>query len=107
MAADLAPLTSPEDNVPGAKVISQPPGLEEAPHEGLESSPRLSPQDAVDFLLHPVEIAKGRTAAENYLGTCRGEESRQFAKEALEMLATVISGGRCDSLEFPWQQVRP
>jgi hypothetical protein len=58
-------------------------------------------------LLHPVEVARGRTAAENYLGTCRSEESRLFAEEALETLATVISGGRCGSLGFPWQQVRP
>lgn len=98
MAADLAPLTSPEAIGPGANVASQ---------ENVESSPHLSPQDGVDFLLHPAEIAKGRTAAENYLGTCRNEESRKFAQEALEMLATVISGGHCDSLEFPWQQVRP
>jgi integrase len=30
-----------------------------------------------------------------------------MAEEALETLATVISGGKCDSLDFPWQQVRP
>lgn len=75
--------------------------------ELAESSPRLSPQDAVDFLLHPSEIARGLKAAENYLETCRNAESRRFAKEALETLATVISGGLCDSVEFPWQQVRP
>jgi len=68
---------------------------------------QLSPQDAMDFLLHPTEIARGRTAAENYLNTCRNDESRRLAEEALETLATVISGGHCDSLEFPWQQVRP
>ncbi len=69
--------------------------------------PRLSPQDSVDFLLHPVELAKGRRAAENYLSTFRTEESRRAAEEMLETLATVISGGKCDSVEFPWQQVRP
>ncbi len=72
-----------------------------------ETSPKISPQAAVDFLLHPAEVAKGRTAAERYLSTCRSDESRRFAEEALETLATVISGGRCDSVEFPWQQVRP
>ena len=72
-----------------------------------ESFPKLSPQDDMDFLLHPMEVARGRTAAENYLNTCRNDESRRFAEEALETLATVISGGHCDSLEFPWQQVRP
>ncbi|MFO0687760.1 MAG: tyrosine-type recombinase/integrase [Myxococcota bacterium] len=69
--------------------------------------PRISPQDSVDFLLHPSEIAKGRRAAENYLSTFRTEESRRAAEEMLETLATVISGGKCDSVEFPWQQVRP
>ncbi|MBY0399687.1 tyrosine-type recombinase/integrase [Myxococcota bacterium] len=69
--------------------------------------PKLSPQDSVDFLLHPAEIAKGRRAAENYLSTFRTEESRRAAEEMLETLATVISGGKCDSVEFPWQQVRP
>ncbi len=67
----------------------------------------LSPQDSVDFLLHPTELAKGRRAAENYLSTFRTEESRRAAEEMLETLATVISGGKCDSVEFPWQQVRP
>ncbi len=69
--------------------------------------PKLSPQDCVDFLLHPAEIAKGRRAAENYLSTFRTEESRRAAEDMLETLATVISGGKCDSVEFPWQQVRP
>ena len=71
------------------------------------SLPRMSPQDSVDFLLHPTELAKGRRAAENYLSTFRTEESRRAAEEMLETLATVISGGKCDSVEFPWQQVRP
>ena len=69
--------------------------------------PKLSPQDSVDFLLHPAELAKGRRAAENYLSSFRTEESRRAAEEMLETLATVISGGKCDSVEFPWQQVRP
>ena len=55
--------------------------------------PELSPQDDADFLLHPVELAKGRRAAENYLGTFRSDDSRKAAEEALETLATVISGG--------------
>lgn len=73
----------------------------------LPPVPKLSPQDSVDFLLHPAELAKGRRAAENYLSTFRTEESRRAAEEMLETLATVISGGKCDSVEFPWQQVRP
>ena len=77
----------------------------------LETSPppiaELSPQDDADFLLHPVELAKGRRAAENYLSTFRSDDSRKAAEEALETLATVISGGKCDSVDFPWQQVRP
>jgi integrase len=71
------------------------------------ASPQLSPQDADDFLLDPMEVAKGREAAENYLNACRSEESRKTATEALETLATVISGGKWDGVDFPWQQVRP
>ena len=71
------------------------------------AAPSLSPQDDVDFLLHPAEVAKGRRAAENYLSSFRSEDARAAAEEALETLATVISGGKCDSVEFPWQQVRP
>lgn len=70
-------------------------------------SPAPSPQDSVDFILHPVEIAKGRRAAENYLSSFKSDDNRRMAEEALETLATVISGGKCDSLDFPWQQVRP
>lgn len=81
-------------------------GLAMAP-AALDPALQLSPQDDMDFLLHPMEVARGRKAAENYLSTCRSDESRRFAEEALETLATVISGGHCDSLEFPWQQVRP
>lgn len=69
--------------------------------------PTPSPQDSIDFVLHPVEMAKGRRAAENYLSSFKSEENRLLAEEALETLATVISGGKCASLDFPWQQVRP
>ncbi len=72
-----------------------------------QPAPQLSPQDSVDFLLYPAELAKGRRAAENYLSSFRSEDSRKTAEEALETLATVISGGKCDSVDFPWQQVRP
>ena len=80
-----------------------------APSEAssLPPSPTLSPQDSIDFLLHPAEIAKGRRAAERYLSTVKSEENRRMAAEALETLATVVSGGKCDSLDFPWQQIRP
>jgi integrase len=130
VAAEVAPLTSPESEKSAAKIVVQRPAskfpnaaspepdssdsdgsssasLASSSEAALESSARLSPQDAVDFLLHPTEMARGRTAAENYLNTCRNEESRRFAEEALETLATVISGGHCDTLAFPWQQVRP
>jgi hypothetical protein len=87
------PETSTPDSTADVLNISQPP-------------PPLSPHDPADFLLHPIEIEKGRRAAENYLSSFRSEESRAKAEEALETLATVISAGKCDSLEFPWQQVR-
>lgn len=122
VTAEVAPLISPEPNGPHAESNSSHPSSTAPPNgpAGLtdisdqasanlaaDSFPKLSPQDAMDFLLHPTEVARGRTAAENYLSTCRSDESRRFAEEALETLATVISGGHCDSLEFPWQQVRP
>lgn len=78
-----------------------------APSANVPPMPRITPQDSVDFLLHPAELAKGRRAAENYLSTFRTEESRRAAEEMLETLATVISGGKCDSVDFPWQQIRP
>ena len=56
-------------------------------------APALSRNDDVDFLLHPAELAKGRRAAENYLSSFRSDETRKVAEEALETLATVISGG--------------
>ena len=118
MAAEVAPLTSSpsslESQPPITTALDQP--AADAPAHGqahpseeplAPHSIQPSPQDAIDFLLHPVEIERGRRAAENYLSSCRSDETRRFAEEALETLATVISGGYCDSLEFPWQQVRP
>lgn len=125
MAAEVAPLSSVHPTQSATK--SPPPPFEPASPDSSAISaanpaanpsangsvnpaaeaPRLSPQDAVDFLLHPVEVARGRTAAESVLESFRNDESRRTAEEALETLATVISGGRCDSVEFPWHQVRP
>lgn len=128
MAAEVAPHSRPQSPRAATQKASETPPAEhgvgvasssasdtddpgrtasEATDTALEPSPQLSPQDAVDFLLHPAEIARGRTAAESYLSSCRTEESRRTAEDALETLATVISGGRCDTVEFPWQQVRP
>lgn len=103
MAAEVTPSSSraPQTVAPLADSQSA------ATSKTLPPVPKLSPQDSVDFLLHPAELAKGRRAAENYLSTFRTEESRRAAEEMLETLATVISGGKCDSVEFPWQQVRP
>ncbi len=106
MAAEIAPLTSshssPDSQLPITTALGQPSEESLAPQ-----AIQPSPQDNVDFLLHPIEVERGRRAAENYLSSCRNDESRRFAEEALETLATVISGGYCDTLEFPWQQVRP
>ena len=111
MAAEVTLLTSSDSDhaatteIPSTSSVefSAPPPATEPPN----APPRLSPQDAVDFLLHPSEIERGRTAAENFLSSFRNEASRLFAEDALETLATVISGGRCDTVGFPWQQVRP
>jgi len=92
--------TSPTSSEPPSPASLQQPSLQ-------QPSLQPSPQDSIDFVLHPAEVAKGRRAAENYLSSFKSEESRRLAEEALETLATVISGGKCDSLDFPWQQVRP
>ncbi|MFP6655990.1 MAG: hypothetical protein VCB25_10200, partial [Myxococcota bacterium] len=130
MTAEVATLITSEPAVPSPKNTSEAAAVEtaatipanlredssdqpvavsagDAIHPPIDSALQLTPQDAMDFLLHPTEVARGRTAAEKYLNTCRSEESRRFAEEALETLATVISGGHCNTLEFPWQQVRP
>jgi len=111
LAVDVAPpvssAASPSEqtdelvDAPSAEQASTTAAPTEAP------VPELSPQDDADFLLHPVELAKGRRAAENYLSTFRSDDSRDAAEEALKTLATVISGGKCDSVDFPWQQIRP
>lgn len=105
LAAEISPLSNVSDD---AELLPSE-DLSNQPAETLASTPapKLSPQDSVDFLMHPVEIAKGLRAAENYLSSFRNEESRRTAEEALETLATVVSGGKCDSLEFPWQQIQP
>ncbi|MAG32782.1 MAG: hypothetical protein CL908_18025 [Deltaproteobacteria bacterium] len=129
MAAEVSPLDSQDSSEPAANGIDHgqagfaaaedndnsistefsPDSCGSPAPNDLSSEPprRVSPNDSADFLLHPVELAKGRTAAENYLSTFRSEDTRRGAEEALETLATVISGGKCDSVEFPWQQVRP
>jgi len=107
VAAD-AVFTSPAPGDPAAPAPGlATPGPAHPAAPALEETPQLSPHDPADFLLHPVEIARGRRAAENYLSSVRSEELRNTAEDALETLATVISGGKCDSLAFPWQQVRP
>lgn len=101
-APQVAPVTSEEHD------LTQPSsGFDPDAALREEPTPRISPQDEVDFILHPTELAKGRRAAENYLSSFRSEDTRRSAEEALETLATVISGGKCDSLDFPWQQVQP
>lgn len=110
MAVEVAPpassATLTSDSTEDSVVADAAPALESVA-KSEAPVPSLSPQDDADFLLHPVERAKGRRAAENYLSTFRSDDSRQAAEEALETLATVISGGKCDSVDFPWQQVRP
>ena len=107
MAAEVTPTSSrstpKQPSQPRRRSPERPPAstprsghLSLQPSDGVELAelppiPRLSPQDSVDFLLHPAELAKGRRAAENYLSTFRTEESRRAAEEMLETLATVIS----------------
>jgi integrase len=62
--------------------------------------------DSADFCLTPEEVAKGEQAAAAYIESLKAGEGRRSAEEALGTLATVISGGVCDDLRFPWHQVR-
>ncbi|HKK51764.1 MAG TPA: hypothetical protein VKA74_09270, partial [Myxococcota bacterium] len=74
--------TSPTSSEPPSPASLQQPSLQ-------QPSLQPSPQDSIDFVLHPAEVAKGRRAAENYLSSFKSEESRRLAEEALETLATV------------------
>jgi integrase len=62
--------------------------------------------DKADFLLSPEEVSKGEQAANAYLDSLKPGDARRLAEEALDKLATVISGGACGGVSFPWHQVR-
>ena len=84
MAAEAAPLISPEPNESNTKFTADllPTETSNGAPNGLIAEParQLSPQDAMDFLLHPMEIARGRAAAENYLSACRNEETHSVPR---------------------------
>jgi hypothetical protein len=63
-------------------------------------------EDSADFSLTPEEVAKGEQAAAAYIESLKAGDGRRTAEDALRTLATVISGGVCDDLHFPWHQVR-
>ena len=109
VASPLSRAASDPQEIPDMAISETADGESEASDSVVDAppAPALSRNDNVDFLLHPVELAKGRRAAENYLSSFRSEDTRKVAEEALETLATVISGGKCDSVDFPWQQVQP
>jgi integrase len=65
----------------------------------------LTPEGA-DFCLSPEEVFKGEQAVTTYIGSLKQPDGRRQAEEALETLATVISGGICDAQGFPWHQLR-
>jgi integrase len=56
--------------------------------------------------LTPEEIEKGRTVFNRYLTTVRPGDRQRLAAEALDVLAAVMSDGRCTAQAFPWHQVR-
>ena len=64
-----------------------------------------SPESA-DFSLTPEEIEKGRAVFDRYLETLKPGDPRRLAAEALDVLAAVMSDGRCTAEAFPWHQVR-
>jgi len=64
------------------------------------------PPETADFSLAPEEVAQGERAFEACLESLRAPEQRRATEEALDTLATVISGGVCRGRSFPWHQVR-
>jgi hypothetical protein len=70
----------------------------------LQPTPTLPEQ--ADFLLSPEEVSKGEQAANAYLESLKPGDGRRTAEDALDKLATVISGGACAGVSFPWHQVR-
>lgn len=62
--------------------------------------------DTADFCLSPEEVRKGEQAVSSYISSVKPPDGRRIAEEALDTLATVISGGLCDAQSFPWHQVR-
>ncbi len=63
--------------------------------------------ESADFVLSPEEVSLGERAALTFLDSVKPGDARRMAQEALDTLAAVISGGVCNGLNFPWQQVRP
>ena len=62
--------------------------------------------ESADFSLTPEEIEKGRLVFDEYLETLKVGDPRRLAAEALDVLAAVMSDGRCTADAFPWHQVR-
>jgi integrase/recombinase XerD len=60
----------------------------------------------VDFTLFPEEVDKGREAAARMLEALKTKDEQESAREALMLMALVLSTGERDAVEFPWQQVR-
>ncbi len=66
----------------------------------------ISVDQAADFSIMDAELEKGRLSALNLLDSLETEAARDAAREGLEILATVLSGGLCQEIDFPWHQVR-
>jgi integrase len=66
----------------------------------------ISFDQAADFSITDDERVKGRETATHLLESHEKASERTAAEEGLEILATVLSGGLCQGIDFPWHQVR-
>jgi integrase len=74
--------------------------------DAIATTPSNLAPEGTDFCLSPEEVLKGEQAVTRYIGSLKQADVRRQAEEALETLATVISGGVCDAQGFPWHQMR-
>jgi integrase len=62
--------------------------------------------DVGDFTLDEEEMAKGEQAVTGCLAATKNADTRGAMEVNLTTLAVLISGGTCDSRDFPWHQLR-